>query len=107
MLHLLNIDKWKKVALVIVYCELDIGHLSIWNNAMIYLNDDRQTEVNFIESAIYEQYHLDLTILKLIAEPSKILEDCFYPFYPLQVPKNEYNNWVGCRLFDVKHSFLV
>ena len=79
--------------MVIGYCELDIGHLGIWSNAMIYLNDDRQTEANFIESAIYEQYHflqiqlmrmlellvvtsftyrLDLTILKLIAEPSKI-----------------------------------
>ena len=67
MLHLFNIDKWKKVALVIVYCELDIGHLSIWNNAMIYLNDDRQTEVNFIESAIYEQYHfLQIQLMRML-----------------------------------------
>ena len=67
MLHLLNIDKWKKVALVIVYCELDIGHLSISNNAMIYLNDDRQTEVNFIESAIYEQYHfLQIQLMRML-----------------------------------------
>ena len=67
MLHLLNIDKWKKVALVIIYCELDIGHLSIWNNAMIYLNDDRQTEVNFIESAIYEQYHfLQIQLMRML-----------------------------------------
>ena len=67
MLHLLNIDKWKKVALVIVYCQLDIGHLSIWNNAMIYLNDDRQTEVNFIESAIYEQYHfLQIQLMRML-----------------------------------------
>ena len=67
MLHLLNIDKWKKVALVIVYCELDIGHLSIWKNAMIYLNDDRQTEANFIESAIYEQYHfLQIQLMRML-----------------------------------------
>ena len=67
MLHLLNIDKWKKVALVIVYCELDIGHLGIWNNAMIYLNDDRQTEANFIESAIYEQYHfLQIQLMRML-----------------------------------------
>ena len=67
MLHLLNIDKWKKVALVIVYCELDIGHLSIWNNAMIYLNDDRQTEANFIESAIYKQYHfLQIQLMRML-----------------------------------------
>ena len=67
MLHLLNIDKWKKVALVIVYCELDIGHLRIWNNAMIYLNDDRQTEANFIESAMYEQYHfLQIQLMRML-----------------------------------------
>ena len=67
MLHLLNIDKWKKVALVIVYCELDIGHLGIWNNAMIYLNDDRQIEANFIESAIDEQYHfLQIQLMRML-----------------------------------------
>lgn len=67
MLHLLNIDKWKKVALVIVYCELDIGHLRIWNNAMIYLNDDCQTEANFIESAMYEQYHfLQIQLMRML-----------------------------------------
>ena len=67
MLHLLNIDKWKKVALVIVYCELDIGHLGILNNAMIYLNDDRQTEANFIESAIDEQYHfLQIQLMRML-----------------------------------------
>ena len=34
---------------------------------MIYLNDDRQTEVNFIESAIYEQYHfLQIQLMRML-----------------------------------------
>ena len=51
----------------IVNWTLDIGHLGILNNAMIYLNDDRQTEANFIESAIDEQYHfLQIQLMRML-----------------------------------------